>query len=238
MNAVEVDKLTFNYTGKPVLKNLSFSLKEGRVLGLLGPNGVGKSTLINILNGFLVPHSGTAKLFGEPCLNLKPDIKQRVGYLMEGHIQYNFMNVLQAERFYSLCYPRWNSDLYHENLSNSNIAYNQKIGNMSCGQRSGVALSILMAQNADLLILDDFSMGLDPIYRRKFITTLKDFVKTTGKTVLATSHIVQDMEELIDDVFLMGLQDNGGPQTLQGFIETNNQNGETLEDIFINLYKQ
>ena len=74
---------------------------------------------------------------------------------------------------------------------------------MSCGQRSQVALGLILAQDPDLLILDDFSMGLDPGYRRLFIDYLREYAKSANKTIFTTSHIIQDMERLIDDVLIM-----------------------------------
>ena len=83
------------------------------------------------------------------------------------------------------------------------VAPGQRISRMSCGQRSQVALGLILAQNPELLILDDFSLGLDPGYRRLFVDYLRDYAQAENKTVFLTSHIIQDMERLIDDCILM-----------------------------------
>lgn len=83
------------------------------------------------------------------------------------------------------------------------VAPRQKISRMSCGQRSQVALGLILAQNADLLVLDDFSLGLDPGYRRLFTEYLREYAKAEKKTIFLTSHIIQDMERLIDDCIIM-----------------------------------
>jgi ABC-2 type transport system ATP-binding protein len=88
-------------------------------------------------------------------------------------------------------------------MSKLKVTPTQKISTMSCGQRSQVALGLILAQNPDLLILDDFSMGLDPGYRRLFIDYLREYAKSENKTIFTTSHIIQDMERLIDDVLIM-----------------------------------
>jgi ABC-2 type transport system ATP-binding protein len=88
-------------------------------------------------------------------------------------------------------------------MSKLKVAPKQKISTMSCGQRSQVALGLILAQDPDLLILDDFSMGLDPGYRRLFIDYLREYAKLKNKTIFTTSHIIQDMERLIDDVLIM-----------------------------------
>ena len=83
------------------------------------------------------------------------------------------------------------------------VAPGQRISRMSCGQRSQVALGLILAQNPDLLVLDDFSLGLDPGYRRLFTDYLRDYARSENKTVFLTSHIIQDMERLIDDCIIM-----------------------------------
>ncbi|MFB6317005.1 ABC transporter ATP-binding protein [Saccharicrinis sp. FJH54] len=236
MKVIDVHNLSFGYGTKKVLNNISFSLQQGRILGLLGPNGVGKSTLINILTGFLEADSGSAFIFGEPYNKQSVQSKRRTGYLIEGHIQYTFMNVTEAEKFYSRFYPKWNFDLYNSYITNAKIGLKQKIGTMSRGQRSKVALAIIMAQNPDLLILDDFSMGLDPVYRQMFINDLSDYARTNEKTVLATSHIIQDMEKLVDDVAIMDYNDFIPPLSLTDFKLNHKKLGSNLDDIFVNLF--
>lgn len=202
-NVIECKNLTHYYGKKLVYQNLNFALQEGRIMGLLGKNGAGKSTTINILNGFLEPRSGQCLIYGEDTQNLSPATKSRIGYLIEGHIQYSFMNVHQIEKFYSGFYKNWKAEAYWELINKLKILPKQKISTMSCGQRAQVALGLILAQDPDLLILDDFSLGLDPGYRRLFIDYMREYCKAKRKTVFLTSHIIQDMERLIDDVFIM-----------------------------------
>ena len=202
-NVVEIKNLTHYYGSKRVYENLNFNIKEGSIFGLLGKNGTGKTTTINILNGFLKPTSGQCLMFGEDSYNLSPETKARVGFLIEGHIQYNFMNIKQIEKFYSAFYPKWKKEPYYELMSKLQVAENQKISKMSCGQRSQVALGLILAQDADLLILDDYSMGLDAGYRRLFLDYLIEYAKSEGKTIFITSHIIQDLENFLDDCLIM-----------------------------------
>ncbi len=202
-NAIECINLTHYYGKKLVYENLNFHVPEGTILGLLGKNGSGKTTTINILNGFLQPRSGRCLIYGEDSQQLSPTNKARIGFLIEGHIQYAFMDIHQIEKFYAGFYPKWNREPYWELMSKLKVTPHQKISTMSCGQRSQVALGLILAQDPDLLILDDFSMGLDPGYRRLFIDYLREYAKSRNKTIFTTSHIVQDMERLIDDVLIM-----------------------------------
>lgn len=200
---VQVKNLTHYYGNKLVFENLNFEIKNGSIFGLLGKNGTGKTTTINILNGFLKQTSGQCLMFGEDSHSLSPQTKARVGFLIEGHIQYSFMNIKQIEKFYSAFYPNWKKEPYWELMKKLEVTENQKISKMSCGQRSQVALGLLLAQDPDLLILDDYSMGLDAGYRRLFIDYLTEYAKAENKTIFITSHIIQDLENLLDDCVIL-----------------------------------
>ena len=202
-NIIECKNLTDCHGKRLIYENLNFSVKKGHIMGLLGKNGCGKTTTINILNGFLQPRSGECLIYGESTRNLSPETKRRLGCLIEGHIQYSFMNIYQIEKFYSGFYKNWNRDAYFELMSRMKILPTQKVSSMSCGQRAQVALGLILAQDPDLLILDDFSLGLDPGYRRLFVDHMREYAKAGNKTVFLTSHIIQDMERLIDDVLIM-----------------------------------
>ena len=200
---IECDHITHYYGSRLIYENLCFDVEQGKILGLLGKNGTGKTTIINILNGYLKPRSGVCRLFGEDMEHLTPATKARIGLLLEGHVQHAYFTVEQIERFYSAFFPHWKKEAYYELLKKLKVTPEQKLTTMSCGQRSQVALGLLFAQNPDLLILDDFSMGLDPGYRRLFVEYLKEYVTAENKTVFLTSHIIQDMELLIDDCMIM-----------------------------------
>lgn len=203
-SVISVKDLTQRYgTGRIIYSDLSFEVPKGRILGLLGKNGTGKTTTINILMGYLRPQKGECKIFGESITQMKPETRARIALLIEGHVQYSFMTIAQIERFYSKFYPKWNRDSYYELMAKLHVSPGQKISSMSCGQRSQVALGLILAQNADLLVLDDFSLGLDPGYRRLFIDYLREFAKAEEKTVFMTSHIIQDLERLIDDCIIL-----------------------------------
>ena len=200
---IECDKITHYYGSRLIYENLSFDVEKGKILGLLGKNGTGKTTIINILNGYLKPRSGVCRLFGEDMEHITPATKARIGLLLEQHVQHAYFNVEQIEKYYSAFFPNWKRDAYYELLKKLQVTPTQKLSTMSCGQRSQVALGLLFAQDPELLILDDFSMGLDPGYRRLFVEYLKEYACAEDKTVFLTSHIIQDMELLIDDCMIL-----------------------------------
>ena len=202
-NVISCKSLTHYYGKRLIYKDLSFNVPKGRILGLLGKNGTGKTTTINILNGYLKPKSGECLIFGRDVQNMEPSLRRNIGLLIEGHIQYSFMNIRQIEKFYASFYPKWKKEAFYELVGKLKITPTQRISRMSCGQRSQIALGLILAQDPELLILDDFSLGLDPGYRRLFVDYLREYARAEQKTVFLTSQIIQDMERLIDDCIIM-----------------------------------
>lgn len=200
---VECNNLTHYYGKRLIYENMSFKIKKGSIFGLLGKNGTGKTTTINILNGYLKPKSGQCLIFGEDSQNLSPKTKARIGFLMEGHIQYSFMNITQIEKFYASFFPNWRKEAYYDLMTKLDVLPEQKISTMSCGQRSQVALGLILAQNPDLLVLDDYSMGLDAGYRRLFLDYLDEYAHAENKTIFITSHIIQDLENFVEDIVIL-----------------------------------
>jgi ABC-2 type transport system ATP-binding protein len=202
-NVVECQNLTHYYGRRLVFENMNFAVRRGSIFGLLGKNGTGKTTTIKILNGFLTPTGGRCMVLGEDSRDLSPATKAKMGFLIEGHVQYSFMTIRQIERFYSAFFPRWNREPYYDLMSKLEVTEHQKLSTMSCGQRSQVALGLILAQDPELMILDDYSMGLDAGYRRLFIDYLSEYARAEGKTIFITSHIIQDLEALIDDCVII-----------------------------------
>lgn len=200
---IKCKNITHYYGEKLIYENLNFEVEKGKVLGLLGKNGTGKTTIINILNGYLKPRSGECYLLGENMNHLTPATKAKIGLLLEGHVQHTYFTIEQIEKYYRAFFPNWKRDAFYGLMEKLKVVPHQKINHMSCGQRSQVALGLLFAQDPELLILDDFSMGLDPGYRRLFVEYLRDFAAGGDKTIFLTSHIIQDMELLIDDCMIL-----------------------------------
>lgn len=200
---IEIKDLSHRYGNQVVYGGLSMSLEPGRVYGLLGKNGVGKTTLIKILMGFLRPESGECRVFGDPANRLRPATRARVGLLFERHLAYNFFSIAQIERFYSRFYPAWKPERFYGMVNRLGLPHSRRIANMSEGQRSQVVLGLILAQDPELLILDDYSMGLDAGYRRLFVDYLAEHFKDGKHTVVLTSHVIQDMESFVDEMIFL-----------------------------------
>lgn len=201
---IECKELTHYYGKRKIFEDFSFSINKGKIVGLLGKNGVGKSTTINILMGCLEPSAGECLIYGEPSHSLSSKTKERIGLLHEGHIQYDFMSIEQIEKYYAMFFKeRWKKELYYELVDKLNVPYSQIIRKLSCGQKSQVVLGLIFAQDPELLILDDYSLGLDVGYRSLFLEYLKRYVIKYNKTVLMTTHVMQNLENILDDIIIL-----------------------------------
>lgn len=203
MNAIEIENITHFYGKKLIYENLSFSIPKGSVFGILGRNGVGKSTLINILMGYIRPKSGRCKILGKDSFSLDDEAKRDIALLFEGFVSFDHLSIAGYEEFLAPFYPRWDTKIYNELATLLRLNKDQKLSSMSFGQKSQVILASLFAQDAKVLIFDDYSMGLDAGYRRLFSDYLKDYLDGKEKTVVITSHIMSDLEGLIDEFLII-----------------------------------
>lgn len=218
--AIDIRDLYHSYGTKEIYADLNLSIEPGTVFGLLGKNGVGKSTLINILMGYLRPNRGECLIFGEYSHDLTPQTRQRIALLYEGFTSYDNMNITQIEKFFAAFYEKWNSRIFYDLVDLMDVRAQQRLSSLSFGQKSQVILGLLFAQDADLLILDDYSMGLDAGYRRLFIDYLKDYLKNTEKTVLITSHVMNDLERLVDQIAIVDRSTDVYKDSMANFCST------------------
>lgn len=217
---IDIKGLSHSYGEKKIYENLDLQIKEGSIFGLLGKNGVGKSTLINILMGYLKPKKGECLIFDNHSHDLPSHIKKDIALLHEGFISYDYMSIEQIERYFAPFYPKWKKRLFYDLIDLMGLGYTQKLSTLSFGQKSQVVLGCLFAQDAKLLILDDYSMGLDAGYRKLFIDYLKDYIKETKKTVLITSHVMSDLVNLIDDIAIVQKGGSVHHDTMENFINS------------------
>lgn len=216
---IQISDLHYAYGKKQIYDGLNLCIEKGSVYGVLGKNGVGKSTLINILMGYLVPQKGKCLIFGEDSHHLSTETKAKIALLHEGFITFDYLSIAQVEQFFRPFYPQWDRNVFYDLVDLMALDSGQKISTLSFGQKSQVVLGTLFAQNAQLLILDDYSMGLDAGYRCLFIDYLKEYIAKNEKTVLITSHVMGDLVGLIDNIAIVQKGGKVYHDTLKGFSE-------------------
>ncbi len=202
-DAIVTHKLTKFYDGRAVVNSLDLRVPQGTVYGFLGRNGAGKSTTIKMLLGMVHPDVGRSELLDEDSQSLRPETRARIGYLAEGHPLYRWMTVGEAVRFSRAFYEKWNDDLLAKILDHFGISLKAKIKRLSNGQRAQVALALVVATDPELLILDDPTLGLDTVVRRDFLESMIQIIQRKGRTILFSSHILNDVERVADRIGIL-----------------------------------
>jgi len=196
---LECKDITKSYSGHKALQNVNFTLKRGCITGLLGPNGSGKTTLIKIINGLLVPTSGTVFINGnEPGI----ETKKVISYLPERTYLPNWMSVEQTFHFFGDFYTDFDKNKAHDMLRRLNISPTSKLKTLSKGNKEKIQLILVMSRNADLYCLDEPIGGVDPASRDYILNTIISNYNDNA-SILISTHLITDIENVLDDVIFM-----------------------------------
>lgn len=199
---LQTDQLTKVYGKKSSLKDFSLSIRKGGVHAVIGSNGAGKSTLFRLLLGFIKPNYGTSKLLGFDSCALPPAIRGRVGYVNEEHTLPEWLKVSQLKEFQKSYYYRWREDVFQQVISNFDVGEDQVIKSLSRGERAGFNLAMSLAQNPDLLILDEPTLGLDVVATQEFLRSVI-YCSEINTTTVYCSHQMEEIEKLADELIIM-----------------------------------
>ncbi|MBW3622215.1 MAG: ABC transporter ATP-binding protein [Armatimonadetes bacterium] len=202
-NLVEIHDLTRRFGAKVALNHVSFTVPSGIVLGLVGENGAGKTTLIKHLLGLYRAQNGTVRVFGRDPVADPVYVLSRIGYLSEEDTLPGWMRVHELFRYAQAFYPTWD-EAYAEDLRREfGLDLRAKVGNLSKGQRARAGLILALAYRPPLLVLDEPSSGLDPVVRRDILAAIIRTIADEGRTVLFSSHLLEEVERVSDRVAMM-----------------------------------
>ena len=194
--AIETSKLTRYYGDRCAVDQVTLRVPTGCVYGLLGPNGSGKTTTIKILLGLLRPTRGSARMLGHDSRHLPPKLRDRVGYVAEGHELYRSARIRDLADFQAAFFSRWNRRSFSDMLGHFRLSTKQRVRQLSNGQRAQVSLALTLACDPDLLVMDDPTLGVDPVIRRRFLESMIQLINQKGRTVLFSSHVLSDVERV------------------------------------------
>jgi len=202
-SAIDVHELTRRFGDKTALASVSLSVPRGAVYGLVGANGAGKTTLIKHILGLLRAESGSVRVFGLDPVADPVGVLSRVGYLSEENDLPAWMRVEELIRYQRAFYRGWD-DAYAEELREAfALDPTAKIKNLSKGQKARMGLLIALAYRPELLVLDEPSSGLDPIVRRDILGAVIRTIADEGRTVLFSSHLLEEVEQVADHVTMI-----------------------------------
>lgn len=201
--AIKIDHVSKSFGRQQVLRDVSLSIPGGQTLALLGRNGVGKSTTINILLGLMPADAGEVSVGGINPVQDASKVLSLVGYLGEDQRMYPWMTPVELCRFLAPFYPTWDAQLADKYLVRFEIPKHTKIGRLSKGQAVKLGLTVALAHRPGIVVLDDPSMGLDPIARKEFNRDLVEHLQVSGATVLYSSHLLDEVEAVADAVAIL-----------------------------------
>lgn len=200
---ITVSELTRRFGAKTALASVSLSVSRGAVYGLVGANGAGKTTLIKHILGLLRAESGSVRVFGCDPVTDPVSVLSRIGYLSEENDIPGWMRVDELIRYTRAFYPGWD-DTYAEELQRTfALDPAAKIKTLSKGQKARAGLLIALAYRPELLVLDEPSSGLDPIVRRDILGAVIRTIADEGRTVLFSSHLLEEVEQVADHVTMI-----------------------------------
>lgn len=198
--AIETRGLTRYFGSICAVDQLDLKVPEGCVYGLLGLNGSGKTTTIRMLLGLLSGTRGSSFVLGDDSRDISERVRNRIGYVPEGHRLYKWMTICEIASFQSRFFSRWDEDYFAEMIRHFGLDSKRRIRQLSAGQRAQVSLALAMAIQPDLLIMDDPTMGVDPVVRRQFLESMIRLIAEAGRTVLFSSHVLSDVERVADRI--------------------------------------
>ncbi|MEG0456551.1 MAG: ABC transporter ATP-binding protein [Oscillospiraceae bacterium] len=180
------------------LKNISFTLPKGYIMGLIGPNGSGKTTTIKLVLNMLKRTNGSVKILGFDNILNEQIAKCSLGVVFDSNYFSDDWKIIMVEKSMSMFYKNWNSNKFNELLQKFNITPTKKVKELSKGMQMKLMLACAFSYDAKLLILDEPTSGLDPVSRDELLNILSEYIEDGEHSVLFSTHITEDLERIAD----------------------------------------
>ena len=197
MNALEIKNISKTYKNFK-LDDVSFVLPCGHIMGLIGENGAGKSTIINCILDIIEKDSGSISVLGQKNDKNNVSLKENIGVVLDASEVYDNYTVKQVENIMKDVYKQWNHEVYDYYIQKFALPLNKIIKDFSRGMKMKMAITIALSYQPKLLILDEATSGLDPIMRDEILDVFMEFVQDENHAILLSSHISSDLEKIAD----------------------------------------
>lgn len=204
-NILEVENLCKSYP-EFELKNVSFSLPKGYIMGFIGANGSGKSTTLKSILNIVKPSSGKVEFFGKDINLFEKEIKQNISFTLGAFEYYPYTKVKTIAKVCSKFYDKWSDDVFYDYLKKFDIDCEKTVRKLSTGMKVKFAIALAMSHDSDLFIFDEPTSGLDPIARDELLNIFRTIVEDGEKSILYSTHITSDLEKCADYITFI---DNG-----------------------------
>lgn len=229
MSLVSFNDVCKNFGKKEVLKHVSFNIEKGKIIGLLGKNGMGKTTIIKLINGLLTPTSGSVLVKGK---EVGIESKKIIAYLPERTYLDKSMKVKEVFKFFTEFYEDFDIEKAKRLLADLNLEEDDYLTKMSKGMLEKLQLILVMSRNADLYVLDEPLGGVDPATRDYILDTILSNFKE-GASVLISTHLISDIERILDDVIFI----DRGRVVLMDSADNLRKDGESIDEVFRRVFK-
>ncbi|WP_404406307.1 ABC transporter ATP-binding protein [Jeotgalibacillus malaysiensis] len=194
---VELKNATKIYKGFSIDK-MNLQIRKGYITGLIGANGAGKSTTIKMMMNLIKPEAGEVKVFGQDYSTHEKAIKERIGFVYDGNVFYEGMNLTDIRRIVGPAYKHWDNRLFHEYVERFELPLKKSVKTFSKGMQMKASLAIALSHDAELIIMDEPTAGLDPVFRRELLDLLQELMLDGKRTILFSTHITTDLERIAD----------------------------------------
>jgi ABC-2 type transport system ATP-binding protein len=201
--AIKIEGLHFSYGRKKVLEGVDLEVPRGSIFGFLGRNASGKTTTIKTLLGLQKPQAGKCLVGGLDSVTQTLEIRKRIGFMAEDQQMYGWMTVSRIIKWVAGFYPNWDYKFADELLDILRLPKNVKVKTLSKGQNSSLALLLALGHRPDIVILDDPTLGLDPIARKDFLRHVIDLLQSNNVTVFFSSHLLYEIEPVADHIAIL-----------------------------------
>lgn len=202
---IEINNVSFEIDGKKILDDINLKIPEGKIYGIIGPNGVGKTTLLRCLTGIYETTKGEVLYDGENVYD-NPKVKEIVGYVADENIMHPNFRVKDVIKFYKYSYPMFDEEKFKELNEIFKIPENRFIFQLSKGMKMRLSIMLAFSIHAKYLVLDEPTSGLDAILKNKLLQIFVDEVYDNNTTIIISSHHLNELERICDDVAIL---DNG-----------------------------
>lgn len=196
-NVIEIESLRKEYKDF-ALKDISFSVPKGYITGLLGPNGAGKTTIIKLIMNLVRKSSGSVRIFDLDNIEHGVQIRERIGFVFDTPYFYEDQSVNVLGRAIGPFYSRWDQRRFESLMERFQLPARKPFASLSKGMKTKFALALALSHDADLIIMDEPTTGLDPLFRREFLELLREIIQSEEKSVLFSTHITSDLDRIAD----------------------------------------
>lgn len=199
---IDINNLTLKIENKIILKNINLKIKEGKIYGLIGPNGVGKTSLIKCLSGIYEPSEGEVLYNGYNVYN-SPKVKKKIAYVADENNFFISFTIKDIVKYYKYAYENFNKEKFYNINKTFKIDLEKRLFQLSKGQKMRVFLMLAFAIEPEFMILDEPTSGLDPILKNKLLELLEEEAKTRNTTIIISSHHLNELEKICDDIAIL-----------------------------------